>query len=100
MKHALANPFASLQDIQHHAAIAFRRLYRIRNLVLHGGKTGAVGLAATLRTAAPLVGAGMDRIAHASFVENVHPMELVARAQVGLATVGTTDGPSPVDILA
>jgi hypothetical protein len=100
MKHALANPFASLQDIQHHAAIAFRRLYRIRNLVLHGGKTGAVGLAATLRTAAPLVGAGMDRIAHASFVESVHPMELVARAHVGLATVGTTEGPSPVDILA
>jgi hypothetical protein len=100
MKRVLADPFACLQDVQHHVAIAFRRLYRIRNLVLHGGKTDAVGLPVTLRTAAPLVGAGMDRIAHAWFVEGVHPMELAARAQVGLATVGTRDGPDPVDLLA
>jgi hypothetical protein len=41
-----------------------RRLYRQRNLVLHWGRMNAVGLRAALRTAAPLVGAGMDRIAH------------------------------------
>jgi hypothetical protein len=100
MQQVLADPFEALRDIQNHVAIAFRRLYRMRNLVLHGGKTDAVGLAATLSTAAPLVGAGMDRVAHAWFVESVHPMELAARAQIGLATVGTRDGPNPVDLLA
>jgi len=100
MKHVLENPFSALQDVQNHAAVAFKRLYRIRNLVMHGGKTDAVGLAATLRTVGPLVGAGMDRIAHAWFVENVRPMELAARAQIGLGTVGSKDGPGPLDLLS
>lgn len=100
MRDVLANPYACLEDVRRHVAVTFRRLYRIRNLVLHGGKTDAVGLVACLRTVPPLVGAGMDRITHAWFVEKVHPMELVARAQLGLATVGTANGPDPVDLLA
>ena len=72
----LADPHRTLRDIQHHAASAFRRLYQQRNMILHWGKTDPVALRATLRTTAPLVGAGMDRIAHAWFVEQTPPLEL------------------------
>ena len=100
MAQVVNNSSTALSDIQSHVSVALRRLYRIRNLVMHGGKTNAVGLAANLRTAAPLVGAGMDRIAHAWFVENIGPMELAARAAVRLATVGLPTAHGPVDLLS
>jgi hypothetical protein len=95
----MSDPASRLTDVKNHAAVAFRRLYRNRNLVLHWGKTDAVALDASLRTTAPIVGAGMDRIVHAFFVDNVQPLELAATASINLAAVGSTYGPSIVDLL-
>lgn len=88
-----------LNDISAHLSTVFRGFYRNRNIVLHGGKTSAVGLRSSLRNAAPLVGAGMDRIAHAWFVEGLEPVQIAARASVRLATVGDSDAPDIVDLL-
>jgi len=99
MRNVLSEPYATLHNIQGHATSALLRLYRQRNLVLHWGKTDAVALRASLRTAAPLVGAGMDRIAHAWFVERIRPLELAARARVALAVVGTRPGTNCLDLL-
>lgn len=63
------------------------RLYRQRNLVVHGGMTRAVGSDAALRLAAPLIGAGLDRVAHAMLTGGVSPLELAARARVRLETL-------------
>jgi hypothetical protein len=93
MSAVLKNPHDALCDIRDHAIVAFRRLYRQRNLVLHWGRTDAVALRASLRTAAPLVGAGIDRIIHAYYVDRLSPLQLVARAKMALATVGTLAGP-------
>ena len=79
--------------------IAMRRLYRTRNIVLHGGSTQGVALKAALRIAAPLVGAGLDRITHATLVEGLEPLDLAARAEVGLKLVGGETGLSVVDLL-
>lgn len=95
----LRNPYESFRDIHNHVSAVFTRMYKNRNLVIHWGKTDAIGLASNLRCAAPLVGAGVDRIAHAWFVERVRPMELAARARLGLETVGAPDGIHPVDLL-
>jgi len=65
IKAIFANPRERLRDIEGYLAAALRRLYRQRNLVLHSGKTHAVCLRAALRTAAPLIGAGLDRLTHA-----------------------------------
>jgi hypothetical protein len=96
----LAAPQAKLKDIESHLCVAFRRLYRQRNLILHGGKTGAVALRACLRTIAPLVGAGMDRIAHAWFVERIAPLELAARARIGLSQLTPRDAVHCIDLLS
>jgi hypothetical protein len=100
MRRLLAHPHDVLRDVQNHASAAFVRMYKNRNLVLHWGKTDAVGLDSNLRSAAPLVGAGIDRIAHAWFVERVKPMELAARARYSLETVGSPGGPHVVDLLS
>ncbi len=95
----LDNPSQVLAAIKKHATTAFTRLYRQRNLVLHGGQTNAVALRASLRTAAPIVGAGIDRIVHAVYVDKLSPLQLVARAKLALATVGTPSGPRITDLL-
>ncbi|HEY6845740.1 MAG TPA: hypothetical protein VI320_05960 [Terracidiphilus sp.] len=46
----LTAPFTHLHDIEGHVTAPFRRRYRQRNLIIHGGKTDAVALNATLRT--------------------------------------------------
>jgi hypothetical protein len=95
----LQSPKRTLDDVKTYVTDAFARLYRQRNLVLHWGKTDALALRASLRTAAPLVGAGMDRIAHGYYVQGVKPIELAARARVSLATVDETNIDSCLDLL-
>lgn len=99
MRGVVAEPYLKLHDIQAHATNTLLRLYRQRNLVLHWGKTDAIALRASLRTAAPLVGAGMDRIAHAWFVQKVRPIELAARARMALAVIGARPGANCLDLL-
>ncbi|MCW2985774.1 MAG: hypothetical protein JWR63_3344 [Conexibacter sp.] len=92
MEKFFAHPAQVLRDIESYASDSLRRLYRQRNLVLHGGNTTAIALRATLRTVAPLIGAGMDRVVHAHLEAGVEPLELAARARLELARVGTADG--------
>jgi hypothetical protein len=96
----LLNPHERLREIKSYVTNAFVRMYKNRNLILHWGKADAVGLKSNLRTIAPLTGAGLDRIAHAWFVENITPMELSARARISLETVGSPGGPAIADLLS
>jgi hypothetical protein len=93
------SPRRSLMGVRAVVEGSLRRLYRQRNIILHGGSTGSVALDATLRTTAPLVGAGLDRIAHAYLVEETLPLALAARAETSLALVGAEDGPPVTDLL-
>ena len=95
----LREPRHTLALVREHATNAFRRLYRQRNMVLHGARMDAVALRASLRTAAPLVGAGIDRIIHAHYVAQLSPLPLAAQAQIALATIGTTNGSRITELL-
>jgi len=99
LRETLESPQTALRDIHQHVTASIQRLYRQRNLVLHWGKTDAVALKAGLRTAAPLVGAGVDRIAHAWFVNHIAPLELAVRADIQLRLVGTESGRSVWELL-
>ncbi|MBB4661962.1 hypothetical protein [Conexibacter arvalis] len=100
MRKILEDPSRSLETVRAGADDALRRLYRQRNLVLHSGRTEAVALRSTLRTAAPLVGAGMDRIAHAWFVDGDRPLRLAARAELQLERLATPDAIPVTRLLA
>ncbi|NOK13130.1 hypothetical protein [Corallococcus exercitus] len=99
MEGLLKDPRKKLKDVEGYAVRAFRRLYRQRNLVLHGGQTNAVALRASLRTAAPLIGAGIDRIAHAWFRHGVQPLELAAKARHRLDLLEAKEPLAILDLL-
>jgi hypothetical protein len=95
----VASPQRSLLGVRTAVEGTLRRLYRQRNIVLHGGSTQAVALDATLRTCAPLVGAGLDRIAHAYLADGVLPLALAARAETRLALAGSKGTALITDLL-
>ncbi|WP_030443353.1 hypothetical protein [Actinoplanes subtropicus] len=99
MRRVVTSPKAELATAVVIFKTAMRRLYRTRNIVLHGGFTQGVALKAALRIAAPLVGAGLDRITNAALVDGLPPLDLAARAEVGLALVGGETGLEVVDLL-
>lgn len=80
-------PNIGLIALQRSMADAFHRLYRQRNMVLHSGMATSVGMAATLRTVSKLAGAGIDRVAHAYYVQNLRPLELTGKAKVAVALI-------------
>jgi len=99
MTELLATPRPALRRVEEHVRRTLRQLYRQRNIVLHAGATKPVALGACLRTAAPLVGAGLDRITHAYLVAGVRPLHVAARARLRLDLVSSDDGRSVVDLL-
>jgi hypothetical protein len=95
----VGDPASVLNDVRGHAQESLRRLYRQRNLVLHGGRTRGVGLEATLRTVAPLVGAGVDRVVHAYLTAKVDPLQTAARAEFELQRAGRPGAPEVTALL-
>jgi hypothetical protein len=95
----LAEPRRVLNDVRLHASESFRRLYRVRNMILHAGQTSPVSLSATLRTAPPLVGAGMDRVTHSYLVSGRLPLEIAARAELEVSRAGSAGAPPLTDLL-
>lgn len=99
MQRILSDPTSELKTIRELIASSFQRLYRQRNLILHGGITSSVALSGSLRTASKLAGAGMDRIVHGLFVNNIEPLELVARANLGIELINPEHPEQCIDLL-
>jgi hypothetical protein len=99
MKRLLRHSASVLNDVRSHVRESLGRLYRQRNLVLHGGRTRGVALEATLRTVAPLVGAGADRLIHAYLTAKTDPLETAARAEFELQRAGVPGSPSVTALL-
>jgi len=99
MRRLVAAPATTLRDALLLLEQPLRQLYRSRNILLHAGGTDALAHDAALRVSAPLIGAGLDRIAHAYFVKQVEPLVLSSRAAVGLAVVEDPAGRALTDLL-
>lgn len=93
------NPRVELGVIRETVSDSFHRLYRQRNLILHAGKLDSVALTPGLRTVAKLAGAGIDRVTHGHYVQNLQPLDLVAKANVALALVDTANPLACVELL-
>lgn len=81
---ALANPGPHLSRVCQQLEDGFRRLYRQRNLIVHAGRTSSVALEGCLRTMAPLVGEGIERVVHAATVLDHSPLQLAAAAELAV----------------
>lgn len=92
-------PNIGLIGLQRSMADAFHRLYRQRNMVLHSGIATSVGMAATLRTVSKLAGAGIDRVAHAYYVQDISPLELTGKAKVAVALIQPNDWDGFISLL-
>lgn len=99
MRKLFINPKKELEVIREVISDSFHRLYRQRNLILHGGKLDSVALTPGLRTVAKLAGAGMDRVTHGHYVQNLKPLELVAKANVTLELVDASNPLACVELL-
>lgn len=62
----------------------FIRLYRKRNMIVHGGQIHENNLHSISDTLAPLIGAGIDRIVHVGLKYGIPPIELSALAEARL----------------
>ena len=100
VREILADPQAVVRRVSTYVEEALQRLYRQRNIVLHAGKTDSVAMSAVLRTAPPLVGAGLDRLVHDALATGrSDPLRLVARARTALEMSGKEGGPKTWDLL-
>ena len=99
VKKLLNDPSREMTTVKDAIADTFHRLYRQRNLILHGGRLDSVTLKASLRTVAKLAGAGIDRITHGHYVQAFRPLELVARANLSIALINKQTALSCVDLL-
>jgi hypothetical protein len=88
-----------MDDVIEPLRCALRRLYRQRNLVLHAGRTGGVAVQSTLRTNAPLVGAGLDRVVHVAAVRGMSALVLAAQAKLNVQSLGSPRATSLMDLL-
>lgn len=84
----IQSPKQVLGRVRGYMTGSFRRLYRQRNLVLHGGHVRPVSLDAAIRTSGPLIGAALDRVSHAFELHGAEPLDGVARAECALRAVG------------
>lgn len=79
---------------------SLRRMYRCRNVIVHGGATRGDVLVSTLRVVAPLVGATLDRLTHAHLVLGIEPLQLATRADVAISMASDKEmGFDVVDLL-
>ncbi len=99
MRKLLTDPSQQLLTIKEAIAESFHRLYRQRNIILHAGRLDSVSLQASLRTVAKLAGAGMDRITHGHYVQQMRPLELVARADLSISLIDRQTALMCVDLL-
>jgi hypothetical protein len=88
MRQLIESPDSILPRITGQLDDVFRRLYRQRNLIVHAGELTSAALRGCLRTAAPLTGAGVDRVVRASALRGLAPLQLAAQAEVELGQVG------------
>lgn len=100
MNGLLADPAKVLMQVSGYVEASLRRMYRCRNVIVHGGSTRGDVLDSTLRVVAPLVGATLDRLTHAHLVLGIEPLQLATRADLAISMASDQEmGFDVVDLL-
>lgn len=96
---ALANPKGEIEKIAKILTREFTRLYRKRNMIVHGGQIQEDSLPSLSETLAPLIGAGIDRVVHVGLKYNIRPIELSAIAETRIHYLTPSTSTSPGSLL-
>lgn len=96
---ALSNPRGEVEKITGILTREFTRLYRKRNMIVHGGQIHEGSLHSLSETLAPLIGAGVDRVVHVGLKFDVPPIELSAVAESRLHYLTPSIPTSPGNLL-
>lgn len=99
VRQVLKQPSELLEEIRWYTSQSFRRLYRQRNLIVHGGLVSGIAIEATARSTAPILGAGFDRIVHANLDRENSSLALVAQAQDRMGRLEDSPPEYLVDLL-
>jgi hypothetical protein len=89
MVQLISDPVATIRRINRYIEAAFKRLYRLRNLVAHGARTDSVVLEAGVRAAAPLIARPLTEFTMRAR-QSLSPVELIARAQLRISLLDPT----------
>lgn len=99
---ALRDPQREMLRIGNILRREFTRLYRKRNMIVHGGQIHESNLAPVSETMTPLIGAGIDRFVHVGLKFGIPPIQLsaLAEARIHYLRPATVDSPGNLlDIL-
>ncbi len=96
---ALSNPRAEVEKITDILTREFTRLYRKRNMIVHGAQIQESSLHSLSETLAPLIGAGIDRVVHVGLKFEVPPIELSAIADSRLHYLTPSSPTDPGNLL-
>jgi hypothetical protein len=96
---ALSDPRAEVEKITAILTREFSRLYRKRNMIVHGGQIQESSLHSLSETLAPLIGAGLDRLVHVGLKFGVRPVELSAIAESRLHYLTPSSPSDPGNLL-
>ncbi len=81
---AVTNPRSEIEKIRSILTREFTRLYRKRNMTVHGGHITGVNLHSVSELLTPLIGAGIDRVVHVGLKFDVTPIQMSATAEARL----------------
>lgn len=98
MRTLLRDPKNGILEVSGYLETSFRRLYRARNIIVHGGSTAAVALPATLRVAAPLLAAVLDRVAYGELSKRRDPLAIASRAELSIGLLDSEFRREAIDL--
>lgn len=102
VRNAISDPQSEINKISSIMSRELTRLYRKRNMTVHGGQIGGVNLNSVSELLSPLIGAGIDRIVSVGLRFDVPPIELsaIVEARIPYLIPATSEDPGNLlDIL-
>ena len=93
------NPRTEIEKMRSILTREFTRLYRKRNMTVHGGHITGANLHSVSELLSPLIGAGIDRVVHVGLKFDVTPIQMSATAEARMSYLVPASKDDPGNLL-
>jgi len=93
------NPRTEIEKMRSILTREFTRLYRKRNMTVHGGHITGANLHSVSELLSPLIGAGIDRVVHVGLKFDVTPIQMSATAEARMSYLVPASKDNPGNLL-